>query len=263
MTLQAVFVLCCSTVLFACSFRLQRSSSTNRTVLNIGEFHVVHDFISSEEIQYYQQALDDLGLYSIKPESRLNGADNTRCPSASVPQCPNHAEVHKLQQRVRIYANNHLFANSTLKGHHSYKGTVYDDYGSVRRYHAYDPEHSSINLHTDSDFDGRCLSAGVYLNSPKAKSGGAEIQLWDHPQCRSLQGQRLQDAYHEIGTVRDCFSSGYLQKVNHIKPTPGDLVFFLSENIHSVSHYSTHRDCLFFWMSCTPLEDMERPRRRF
>lgn len=64
-------------------------------------------------------------------------------------------------RRIRKAAEAHLAPNFTVGG--GYRGRFYVDHAMQRRYAGADLGTNAVTPHTDTDFEGRCLSAALYV----------------------------------------------------------------------------------------------------
>lgn len=245
---------------------LSAANPEGRVVLSPGGVHVVDDFVSRGEIAYLRRVLNSLGDWTGNASDVYAAViNNSSCKSCGVRGgrfgCPeltsvSHATyadpvpfISAMQDRVVDYANRHLWLNTSLTGNHSYNGRVYKDLVDLRRYFAADPNHAQVSLHTDTDWDGRCLSAAIYLNGQGGDDGIFRLHacVRDAERCHALQGERLREAYG-TGLIKDYDN---LRTVAEAQTIEGRLVYFLSENIHSVRRIFEDRDVIFIWLRCS------------
>lgn len=255
----------------------------NRVHLSLGKAHVVDGFVSAAEISTLRGILDGLGEWGQSAnhslfdeahynassfwDSQPNNASAKACPvretggACPVPTSLLQADEKAIDlpsdvaRRIRTYANENIMLDQsvngtrTLSGNHSYRGKYYYDLSVLRRYHADDPQHAQVAMHADTDIDGRCLSAALYLNEPKDDEG--VFRLYKCPsgreqECVGLQGNRLKQAYN-AGRITD---SNIMNVASETRSVPGRVTYFLSDNVHAVSQVSQDRDVLFVWLSC-------------
>merc|ERR1712080_414653 len=93
------------------------------------------------------------------------------------------------------------------------------------------------------------MGATVHLSSAHDDHLGGVLRLHTckhkKKDCQALQGERLRKAY-EKGRLNHTA----LETVLEVPSRPRQAVFFLSENVHSVTRILQSRDVVFVWMSC-------------
>jgi hypothetical protein len=148
-------------------------------------------------------------------------------------------------QRVTDYGNAWLDPETKAPAPHAYrgKGTLKIDFGTFRRY----PKFEAVRPHLDTDREGRCLSVAVHVGSGDIDGthGGALVLHACLDGCEGLSGAELTAAY-DAGRV----DPERLRTVARVPTRPGRVVFFLSEDVHSVEPSPDVRDVIFTWLKC-------------
>ena len=223
----------------------------------------VDGFLSVEEQTSIRELLRRGSDARFVPED-VNGAEVL---SSSPPEWLD-APPHDQQELLKLLAKVHLFVNervrlhgSLLPGRYRWRPEVGLHLGawSIYDYMAdAEGQASTVAAHTDTDFDGRCLSAALHL--PTWQLGDAAVPVEGgvfetvecvDPQldCDGLYG----DALFRIYESEALSGPGALQTVQSATFQPGRLVLFMAESLHRVSPLLRgHRNVLFLWFHCDP-----------
>jgi hypothetical protein len=180
--------------------------------------------------------------------------------------------------KVALYATENLKLNGTLKsGPHAHKDDVGMHLG-IFAFYEYQPDQSGkdskVTAHSDMDYEGRCLSAGLHLdnwmesedeepiNTP-ISGGDFTVSKCAHGlDCHQGVNHKLAAMMREgVFAFAEGDPSNGTDGPNKGKPTleatasapynPGDLAMFLPESPHYVTPLlQGRRAILFMWFHC-------------
>mmetsp|Transcript_28910 Transcript_28910/g.61571 ORF Transcript_28910/g.61571 Transcript_28910/m.61571 type:complete len:545 (-) Transcript_28910:63-1697(-) len=257
--------------------------------------YVVDNFLTTEEVEYAKKMLSlsiEKGAYKNSSfgsmqvsECHIKGGSSVA--SLGVPCLEAEKEgadasglnVSSLAQRVLRFANQNLIPSGTLTGAHAWKGEVFLDHSILRHYPAkktvVDGNSTTMvgqsgSVHTDSDFDGRCLSAVLFLGDKEESDEGSEEAIGDlkvfkckagrERICHDLQGEKLRS---HLEAEPDFWDQKNWEEVQSIEPKAGRVAYFLSETPHSVGSLKVRpRDALLTWMTCSEIRPQDISTRR-
>ena len=155
--------------------------------------------------------------------------------------------------QLRPGSSSLLSALRFLDSYGGYKGRFFVDHAMQRRYSSRDPSKNVVTPHTDTDFEGRCLSAALYVGddaliADRNVSGVFQTYTCVKGECHGLYGDRLMSTY-ERGVMQ---RRGNVVAVQRSPYITNRLVLFASETPHGVTHLRVgdQRDIFFVWLTC-------------
>ena len=251
------------------------------------EIHVKNNFLSEREL--HEMRLLMLRLQNQKDTSKGKGRGNRVHEglingAKGLIAYPGVFALHSSKRerntlisilaKATHYLSENLILDGTLHGKHKFDKNIGIHLGVFALYE-YVPDTSSVSAHTDTDYNGRCLSVALHLpnwiddvekNLPVEGGVFQTLRCVNNDVDAILRGDAdVLDCTGVSGEkMAQMIDDGVFENANiSMKPfressyTPGKLNAFLSESPHTVTALDGPgtRAILFMWFQCEPLNE--------